>query len=171
MKTLSKREKLIVSLVGVTALLALFVLLLPAKGTGTAAPLEKQAAALNDFSAQIALKVAQNGISNFEAAAIERVVRPWQADPFIDLPSQYSDAERDLTNPAAGETAEAAELTYSGYMQMGQRKLAIINGLEYEVGEHLADYPSMALQNISSSQVVFVQTDKRGDIVLHIEEE
>ncbi|MGD8881179.1 MAG: general secretion pathway protein GspB, partial [Desulfobacterales bacterium] len=51
------------------------------------------------------------------------------------------------------------EVSYTGFMQMGDKKLAIINGVEYAAGDRLeqGDY---ILQSITPSRVVIVPTGR-----------
>jgi hypothetical protein len=115
----------------------------------------------------MAIQVARNGISPFEAAAIQKAAKPWKKDPFLNLKHQNPVIE--VPTGESLDTAEADKLSYSGYLQMGTRTLAIIDGIEYEAGERLTDRPGLTLQRISSDRAVLVQTDTGARIVVPME--
>jgi hypothetical protein len=169
MKTLSLREKVFISLVAAAGLFALISLLYPSSSTGTAERSERQAAQLNDFSSKLALQMARNGVLPFEAAAIKKAAEPWKKNPFLKM-KRRDQVEKDQTKKTP-DAVDAPKLAYSGYLRMGKRILAIIDGLEYEAGERLTDRPTLALQRISSDRIVLVQTDTGAKIVVPMEKD
>jgi|GEM_PF-3535901 len=171
MKSLSLREKLVLGLVAAVVVIALISILVPANGTSTAAQVDQHAADLNDFSVQLALKMAQNSISGFEAAALEKAAVAWQVDPFLDVQRQDAIPDGHPGSPATADTTAADQLSYTGFVQMGQRILAVINGLEYEVGERLAEHPGLILQRISKQHVVLVRLETGAELVLPMKED
>lgn len=164
MISLSFREKIIISLVAAAVLFALISLLHPSSSTGTVDRSKQLTAELTDFSSKMAIQVARDGLSPFESAAIQKAAEPWTKDPFLNLKHQNQ-----VTEDLSGESRDTAELSYSGYLRMGARMLAIIDGIEYETGERLSDYPGLVLRRISFDRVVLVQEDTGARIVVPIE--
>jgi hypothetical protein len=169
MKTLSLREKVFVSLVAAAALFALISIMYPSRSTGSADRSKQRPAELSDFSSKLALQVARGGVSPFEAAAIKKATEPWKKDPFLKMKRQ--DQVADNQPNKSRDASEAPELAYSGYLQMGKRILAIIDGLEYEVGERLTDRPTLTLQRITADRVVLLQTDTGAKRVIPIQKD
>ncbi|MBU0986869.1 MAG: hypothetical protein KKH68_06405, partial [Proteobacteria bacterium] len=62
---------------------------------------------------------------------------------------------------SAEAVSQEVSFTYSGYMETGNQRLAIINGMEYTVGEEL-EPGGYTVNSISANQVVIgvVGTDK-----------
>nr|HPQ51529.1 hypothetical protein [Alphaproteobacteria bacterium] len=59
----------------------------------------------------------------------------------------------------------AAPIIYSGYVDTGKSKLAVLNGIEYRIGEELKE-EGFVLKKIMSSKVVIF--DKRAGNNLEI---
>jgi hypothetical protein len=52
-------------------------------------------------------------------------------------------------------------MIYSGFLQMGQKRLAIINGMEYETGDRL-EPGGFLLKSISPTRVVIAPRGKKS---------
>ncbi len=63
----------------------------------------------------------------------------------------------------------AAGLRYSGFMQVGNRKLAIINGMEYEKGDQLVS-GDFVVNQISPNQVVLWGITHKRKFILEMEQ-
>ena len=93
---------------------------------------------------------------------IARARDDWSNTPF--LPSSM------LTKSDRVETSALAKnLTYSGYMKMGDNNLAIINGIEYEAGDEL-DHGGYIVKNIFPTRVVIGPAGEKNSIILPLEE-
>lgn len=126
---------------------------------------------LNAFITKIA-EASKAGLSPADKYIIERAETEWKQDPLISL---------NLTNRPESEIEKSKEVTrvsipdlkvsYTGYMQMGDKTFAIINGVEYSAGDPLeqGDY---IVRSISPSQVVIVSTrDSKQRFVFPLEEQ
>ena len=51
------------------------------------------------------------------------------------------------------------DVSYTGFMQMGDKKFAIIDGFEYAVGDEL-EQGGFVVRSINPRQVVIVSTDR-----------
>lgn len=61
------------------------------------------------------------------------------------------------------------DFLYSGYMEMGTHKLAIINGMEYQEGDRL-DSQGATLKKITPGEVRIYVGAKKGFIVVPIDD-
>ena len=68
--------------------------------------------------------------SERDAQIISLAVKPWSNDPFLKMPLSAQ-------NPGSGKAPERPNFIYSGFVVAGDKKMALINGVEYMVGEQL----------------------------------
>jgi hypothetical protein len=68
------------------------------------------------------------------------------------------------TNVKAGPS-----IVYSGYVDTGQKKMAIINGWEYEAGQPL-DVEGYLLKKVTPSRVLIVNRTTGGETYVTIQE-
>lgn len=110
---------------------------------------------LNSFITKVA-EATKAGLSQEDKYIIELAEAEWKQDPLIH--AELKDRpESEIQKAKQVEPVPSPDLkiSYTGYMQMGDRKLAIINGVEYAAGDHLeqGDY---ILHSITPSRVVIV---------------
>jgi hypothetical protein len=94
---------------------------------------------------------------------IEKAEAAWENDPFEVL----AVTEAGLTDESQGAQA-ALDLHYSGYIKAGSKAMAVINGMEYNVGDLLLDSGYM-VAGIFPDRVVLV-TETSSEILIPLEE-
>jgi hypothetical protein len=106
--------------------------------TGAPSP-EKRTKDLNKFVIDVANKITDNSQSKNDEYIVAKASAEWPQNPFI-APTSTVNAEM---KPIVPETSEAKEqfqqidLAYTGYLNIGDSSLSIINGKEYKVGDPL----------------------------------
>lgn len=117
----------------------------------------KQLEDLNAFITKIA-EASKAGLSKEDKYIIQLAEAEWKQDPLIsvelkDRPESEIQKAKQVTTVSAPDL----NISYTGFMQMGDKKFAIINGIEYATGDHLeqGDY---IVQSITPSRVVIVTT-------------
>jgi len=111
------------------------------------------------------MKDAQAGMDEY---IIARAEADWKKNPFWDRnSSSYKDWA--ATQGAAGGSSSAAKIIYSGYVDAGIMKIAIINGLEYRVGEQL-EMEGYVLKRVTPSQVLIVNKNTGSEVEIPIQE-
>lgn len=125
---MTKREKVIV---------AVMVAAVVAGGLQFLLPLgDKEATALTpdltELITQVQTRVQAGQLDDRERAILERAARPWSRDPFITHLPIAADSSR---NKAEEESTQGP--VYSGYIAIGNRALAIIDGREYRADDFL----------------------------------
>ena len=93
------------------------------------------------------------GISEKDNYTIRRIAEGWQKDPLIsialkDQPKQPPKKKIVIPDP---------NVSYTGFMRLGDIKFAIINGMAYTSGDQLAQ-GGYVVGDITPSQVVIVST-------------
>lgn len=98
----------------------------------------------------------KEGLSEKDREIIELAEKPWVRDPLVRMRKPLEVEKK--TGRAEQETQPKGSILYTGYLEMGSMRLAIINGNEYAPGDTLeqGDY---IVRSISPSQIVLVTTD------------
>lgn len=117
---------------------------------------------LQDFVNKMSAKIASSGdFTDKDAYIIEKATSPWEHDPFSTKNFQLSATVKNDSGD------RKVQLTYSGYIQIGKKLIAVINGLEYDIGEELAE-PGYVVESISPDKVM-VRVGNREMIALPLE--
>ncbi|MFC1825854.1 hypothetical protein ACFLYZ_00490 [Thermodesulfobacteriota bacterium] len=163
---MAKREKIIVLLMALAVLYGGYEFFLASKSKSGIGSPEHKEEVLDKFVTDAAVKLKKKDISEVDKYIIARAKDEWPRDPFvrIELPSE-SELKQELVEASALNTT----LTYSGYMEMGGQKLAVINGMEYMVGDEL-EPGSYIVKSISATQVVIGIKGTKQTIILEVEE-
>ena len=70
-------------------------------------------------------------------------------------------------SPAKETLRPLPNLTYSGFLEIGSKRLAIINGIEYEAGDKLSA-GGLTIKTVLPNKVIM--TSSQGEIVLPLQE-
>jgi len=153
---MSTREKIIV----VFALLAMvygayIVFFEPKSQQPTFKRSQKGLESLEAFITKVKVAAAE-GLSEKDNYIIQRAETQWEKDPLV----QIKKAVKAETAPedSAKRTEPETEISYTGYLEMGNVRLAIINGKEYETGDRL-EQGGYIVRSISPTRVMLVTTD------------
>jgi hypothetical protein len=94
--------------------------------------------------------LSKDKLNDFDAYVIRKIETDWSKNPFWkkDLYKEWAAKE-----DAAKGGGTAAKIIYSGYVDSGKNKMAVINGLEYRIGEQL-EIEGYILKKITSSKVI-----------------
>ena len=87
----------------------------------------------------------------------------WNQDPFLHEKKQLAD-ESDIKNKTPTPV-----FVYSGFIGTGNRILAVINDIEYKVGETVKD-SSYTIERITPDQVILSRSNDGATIALHLQE-
>jgi len=132
---MSKREKIILIIMALTVVYGFYALFLETSTSPiNISSSESKLDAFNKFINNVAA-MTKDGLSDIDSYIIEHIPAKWTKDPLLKTKNEFKFDE-------AGRVAEEASaqklgITYSGFLQMDNKSLAIINGMEYETGERL----------------------------------
>ena len=133
----------------------------------------KQAATVSDDNEQKGLnafiiKVAEKtttGLSKNQAYVLQKAEAKWKRDPLIQIEPKTSEKEED-----SHQFVLTSKIMYTGFLRMGDKRLAIINGMEYEAGDVL-EPGGFIIRSISAGRVVIAPPGrKKKTIILPMEE-
>ncbi len=93
---------------------------------------------------------------------LARLESEWKKDPFIRLDSDM------IAEPEEKQASALPELVYSGFVKIGNKLMAVINGMEYMMGETLRDI-SFKIKKITPGKVVLM-TEANKEIIIFLQE-
>lgn len=128
---MKQSEKILLAVLGVVCIVAGYLLLFEEEKT--TAKLEQVGAQLESFVQTIRAKVDGNAITEVDQYTLDLLAQEPETSPFYAASKGFY-FEEDV---ASDETA--GEIRYSGYLRFGKRAIAIINEVEYAVGDTLVD--------------------------------
>jgi len=129
----------------------------------------KQSDELIAFTADISTRLYKKSTALKNAYIIESAELRWLSDPFYSV-FEYGDFY--MSDAAAPEDiVEEIDFAYTGYMDVSGVSFAIINNVEYKIGDTLEDGGGMySLQDINPSKVSIRNKAKDKDIVVLLPE-
>ncbi|MEW5725068.1 MAG: hypothetical protein AB1896_18290 [Thermodesulfobacteriota bacterium] len=172
---MSKREKIIIALMAAAMLYGGYELLFGSRPSATTPgpSTEEVAAFVAEMSGLLAAKSPALAHAPY---ILSRASAEWQKDPFAgrELVALYHTESKVREE----ESAEAVPvilggelgLAYTGFLQSGENALAIINGLEYEVGDRLDGPEGYLVKAISPEQVEVAREGLPNKIIIPLEE-
>ena len=162
---MTNREKIIVGLAALALGYGAMELLLPrAKVASVSQPQSLEG--LNAFITKVA-DATRVGTAEAGAIVIQKAEAAWKQDPFLEIQKAKAIEPKD---PRPKETARLPNLVYNGFMELGSKRLAIINGQEYEAGDKL-NPGGFTIKSILPTRVVLVSAQGEGaPIVLPLQE-
>ena len=119
---------------------------------------------LNAFILKVAEKI-KTGFPKNQAYVLQKAEAKWKRDPLIQIEPKTPEEEEDSQQPVL-----TSKMIYTGFLRMGDKRLAIINGMEYETGEIL-EPGGFTIRSISPSRVVIAPPGrKKKTLILPMEE-
>jgi hypothetical protein len=156
---MSKREKIILAVMLVALLITAYLFLSDSSPQKTNVANEKELANVKALSTQVTEEVKKKALTDIEKYVLERAQADWPRDPFLEKRlSRVAEATK-------GGGVRPSDYAFSGYVDVGNRRLAIINGMEYFVGDQL-ESGGYLVKSIDPEKVVLEDIDKRGRITI-----
>jgi hypothetical protein len=162
---MTTREKIIVGIMLLTVGYGAIELLMPRAPVGPTTMLPAQSAeSLNTFITKVADTV-KTSPADAGALLIQKAETAWKQDPFLVIRKaapkvEEKTASREPVRPLPN-------MTYSGFLEIGAKRLAIINGMEYEAGDRLSA-GGITIKSVLPNKVIM--TSSQGEIVLPLQE-
>lgn len=162
---MSRREKIILALVGLVVLYAAYDLFIADRITSDNVEQSVDVSAITNFLNEISTGLSKNekGLSR-DSMVLLKASSKWTNDPFlkVDLPLKLLEEKTDSLSAAD------LGLVYSGFLDAGM-KLAIINGVEYEKGDALPQ-PGFIVKKIFPTMVVIGPKDTGVEITIPLKD-
>jgi hypothetical protein len=165
MSKLSKRQIIIFLIMGLVVLYGAYEYLIAAPARKSATITKNDPAEIKTFVSGLTSDLMKDSLTGVDAYIIGRAETDWKRNPFIEKNYYKEWAARE----GAGASGASAKIIYSGYVDSGKKKLAVINGFEYAVGESL-EIPGYVLKNITSLKVVISNRNTGSELEIPIQE-
>ncbi len=162
MKKLNKRQIIILAVTALVALYAAYDLLIAGPTVGKT-KIEAKPVEIGSFVNMIRSDLSKSKATSVDIYVAARAETEWNRSPFWEKTS-YGEF---IGKEAGGVVT--AKIVYSGYIEAGLKKMAIINGWEYEAGESL-DIEGYSLKSISPSRVLIVNRNTFSELYVQIQE-
>ena len=120
---------------------------------------KKELEALNTFVSKIAEKT-KAGLSKEQTYVLQKAQDEWKQDPFIQIRPKLTREEQANKQPLVLNH----KIVYTGFLEMGSKRLAILNGMEYEVGDIL-EPSGLVVRAINPTHVVVAEPDNKNKTV------
>ncbi len=161
---MSKREKILLiimaaAIVGAGVFLFADKLLVsgPQKSAAASVSVEDVKKQVADISA----KGKQTALPKGALALVAAAANPWSASALFDGPIDFKKEEKDKNKPRLP--------SYTGFMELGSERLAIVDGFEYMVGDIL-EGGKRRVAEIEPDHVVLEDLDGAGRVTLKYED-
>ena len=168
---MTTREKIIVGLMCLAIVYGAWELLgNREKTTATPSVAENPVAQARSLISELSQKVIADRVPDTYHYIIDQAGETWTKDPFLlqndTVTTQKSVEKAPVTKK---EKVRRPPLAYTGFLQAGKAKLAIINGLEYAVGDSL-NFDDFYVKAILPQKVIVAQTKGPGIMELYMQE-
>ena len=136
---------------GIVILYAAVDFLMPGK-KNSGIDVKQKTEELNSFVTTLSVGMSKDAVKNLGPLIFSRAEKEWTQDPFLDNKSfkAWVQVEKPVKE---GTPAPKIDFTYTGYLEMGRKRIAIINGIEYKEGEPL-DIKGFVLKSVSPARVL-----------------
>ena len=155
---MEKREKILLVILAIAAAYGAYVYLFSEGKVQTVDDLVNKGE-LELIKKDIDKTLEENKLSELERYRLKVAEASWRSDPFYD---RTQDVEKE--EAVDTQLPEDVVLRYTGYLAIGSSTFAIINDLEFQVGDEL-EVPGFFIFEITRDKVVIGQKDENGDIV------
>lgn len=169
MKKMEKREIIILGIMGVVVLFGAFSLLLGKSDKKATSLSGLSPAELKTMTGELAVAISRDMLSPGESYAIARAEEEWLHDPFFERKSYHEMLRSKELAKVVVDTSKKPTFRYTGYLEYGSRKVAIINGWEYVAGEAL-ESKGYVLRSISPTQVTIEHIGDKTKIEVPIDD-
>ncbi|MBN2568962.1 MAG: hypothetical protein JXB42_05985 [Deltaproteobacteria bacterium] len=166
---MAKREKIIVSLMILALLYGAYTFFIAPssknpKSISAGKAAEKVGA--DKMMVNLASVLKDDESASVDAYILARAEEEWTKDPFY-IEKEITPS-KDSEIPA--EIIRKIELVYTGYLEVGGNKIAIINGADYQIGDKL-EMSEYRVESISPSMVIVAYEEGEEKLTVPLSEE
>lgn len=174
---MTKRERVILVLMCVVIVYGAYALFFSSPPKGTSRGAGSRSSEISKLITELSMSLTKEGPTATDNYIIERAESKWVKDPFFEkkvtvVKEKQKAPEVEAKVEAEPEVEVVPEVTfsYSGYLQMGDRKIAIIDGMEYKIGEEIGP-GGFIIRAIYPNKIVIGIKGKEEEITVPLVEE
>jgi hypothetical protein len=125
---------------------------------------------LSTFMAEMTVALGKDTPSPVDAHMIRQAEAGWARDPFYNRKTEKTwAAAKEQAQTGGTAAAPRGQFIYTGYVDAGKKKIAIINGSEYGAGDVL-DAEGYVLKEIYPARVTIYNSETRRKIDVPLQE-
>lgn len=163
---MKSREKIVLILMAIAVLYGAYDLFFSSPIKPVTKTSEQGVEETKTFVLDMVKFLTKDDTSTIDTYIITRAASGWNRDPFLRSEQFF---ESKGNKESSESEAEVVSFRYTGYLETGDKKLAVINGMEYEEGENL-DQAGYFLRSISKARVIVGKKGDMSNITLSLEE-
>jgi hypothetical protein len=168
MPKLTTRQIIILSVLVVATVYAAYDFFIAPRAKRDVIDVGDRTAKLDAFINEVTTYMPKGSRSAFEVYTVSRAEAHWKHDPFYERKS-YREWMKVKEPARAGGGAQKISFNYSGYVNMKDKRMAIINGIEYESGDPL-EVEGYVLKGIYQNKVVIENVKSRSKFEVLLQE-
>ena len=123
-------------------------------------------AEVKKFVIDAATNLSNEYISAADNYIIDQAEKVWPQDPFLKTAAPLTS---EPFQASAEVTVQTVQMYYTGYLQVADTRIAIVNGSEYETGEQLSD-AGYYVKRIMPNKIVLGIENSSDTITLPLDE-
>jgi hypothetical protein len=166
MEKLNKRQIIILVVMGVFVLYGAYEFIFAGPARKAATEVKSDSVEIKTLVSGLTNELTKDSAGGIDAYIIGRAEADWPKNPFLERNLYKELVAREGT---AGKDVAAVKIIYSGYVDSGRKKLAIVNGIEYSAGEKL-EMEGYVLKQITKSKVVISNRNTGSEVEIPIQE-
>jgi hypothetical protein len=166
MAKLNKRQIIILIVMVIVVIYGAYEFIIGSSTRKKGNEINSNSVEINAFVSGLTNELAKDSSAGTDTYIISRAEADWQKNPFLARSLYKEWSAREGT---AGKNVAAVKIIYSGYVDSGKKKMAIINGIEYGVGEKL-EIEGYVLKRITNSNVVVSNRNTGSEVEVPIQE-
>jgi hypothetical protein len=174
---MTKRERVILVLMCVVIVYGVYALFFSSPPKGTSRGVGSRSSEVSKLITELSVGLTKEGPTATDTYIIERAESKWVKDPFFEKKITVAKEKEKAPKVEAEVEAEKevevlpeVTFSYSGYLQMGDRKIAIIDGMEYKIGEEIGP-GGFFIRAIYPNKIVIGIKGKEEEITVPLVEE
>lgn len=159
MKLKAKREIIILLVAGLAVTYFIFDILVAPSLKKPAMSIETEKVDIQKLLAEMGEYAKKDGSVDTLIYTVSRAELVWPRDPFLN---------EDLASAASVES-QKTKFNYTGFIMLGGKRLAVINGIEYQTGESLTT-GGFVVRAINPNDVVLEDAVNKSRLSVPIQE-
>ena len=168
MPKLTTRQIIILSVMVVAIVYAAYDFFIAPQAKRDMIDVGEKSAKLDAFINEVTTYMPKGSRSAFEIYTVSRAEANWKHDPFYERKS-YREWMKVKEPAKTGGGAQKISFNYSGYVNMKDKRMAIINGVEYESGDPL-EMEGYVLRGIYQNKVVIENVKNKSKFEVLLQE-
>jgi hypothetical protein len=163
MTKLNKRQIIILALMALAVIYGIYEIIFGSSAGNKVVTVNTSTSAINSNIAAVLLN---SPLEKLDAYIVGRAEADWKNNPFLDSHLYKEWLAREQT---IDTSKIAAKIIYSGYVDSGKKKMAIINGMEYSEGEKL-EIEGYILKNITPTKIRIENRNRGSELDITLQE-